>query len=249
MLAGVTVPPARDLDSAFDPDRVSGARWWVALSAVLLGGALLGALAPASVLDWQPARAALDPWRWWTAAFVHLSPLHLGANILGTLVVAWLGRSARLPARVTLAWILAWPVGHLALGWVAPSLAHYGGLSGVLHAGVAAAAVHLLVSPAEGAIDARDARRRQVIGAGIGAVLAAKLVLEAPWGAPARSVAGWDIPVAPIAHSTGAIAAALIVLAIEGVSRGWRRQRPGATASPPRRQPADAPSRPPRGSA
>lgn len=246
MLAVVTAPPARDLDRAFDPDRVSGARPWVVLSAVLLGGALLGALAPPPALDWQPARAALEPWRWWTAAFVHLSPLHLGANALGTLVVAWLGWSARLPSRVTFAWFLAWPVGHLALGWVAPALAHYGGLSGVLHAGVAAAAVHLLVAPAEGAWDDREARRRRVIGASIGAVLAAKLVLEAPWGAPARSVEGWDIPVAPIAHTTGAVAAGLLALVIELASRRWRRRTPGASALPMRRPPVDVPSRPPR---
>jgi rhomboid family GlyGly-CTERM serine protease len=247
MLAAVTAPPARDLDRTFDPDRASGARPWVALCAVLLGGALLGTLAPASALDWQPTRAALEPWRWWTAAFVHLSPLHLGANALGTLVVAWLGWSARLPARLAFAWLLAWPVGHLALGWVAPTLAHYGGLSGVLHAGVAAAAVHLMIAPAEGACDAREARRRRVIGVGIAAVLAAKLVLEAPWGAPARSVEGWDIPVAPIAHTTGAVAAALLALLIELASRRWRRQAPSASALRARRPPFDAPSRPPRG--
>ena len=32
---------------------------------------------------------------------------------------------------------------------------------------------------------------------------------EAPWGAPLRYPADWDIAVAPLAHATGAVAGAL----------------------------------------
>ena len=58
------------------------------------------------------------------------------ANMLGLVVVAVLGRVAQVPAVVALAWLVSWPLLHLAL-LMQPALAHYGGLSGVLHAGVA----------------------------------------------------------------------------------------------------------------
>ena len=71
--------------------------------------------APREALDWQAQQAWGQPWRCWTAALVHLSPLHLGANLLGCAVVAAFGIAARLPGRATLAWLVAWPLGHIAL--------------------------------------------------------------------------------------------------------------------------------------
>jgi rhomboid family GlyGly-CTERM serine protease len=166
------------------------------MTALLAGVAAASWSAPRELLDWQPARALDEPWRLWSAAFVHWTPWHLGANLLGCAVVAAFGAAARVPLRATAAWLIAWPLSHAALA-LQPALTSYGGLSGVLHAGVAIAAWHLL---------RHDRGRRQQIGAAVMAGLLLKLLLEKPWGAPAQQVAGWDFAVAPLAHATGAIA-------------------------------------------
>jgi len=54
--------------------------------------------APAAALDWQVGRIATEPWRVLTAALVHLSLLHLAANLSGCAVLALLGWRAALPA-------------------------------------------------------------------------------------------------------------------------------------------------------
>ncbi len=143
--------------------------------------------------------ALSQPWRPWTAALVHLSPLHLAANLAGCVVVAAFGVAAGVPRHATLAWLVAWPLGHAALS-MQPRLLHYGGLSGVLHAGVAVAALHLLW---------RAQGRRRVIGAAVLAGLALKLVLERPFSGPTQLLSGWDFRVAPLAHLTGAAAGVL----------------------------------------
>jgi rhomboid family GlyGly-CTERM serine protease len=173
-----------------------GARGWLAMSALLAATAAMLWWAPRELLAWQPARALGEPWRAWSAAFVHWTPWHLGANLLGCAVVAAFGIAARVPARATVAWLAAWPLSHAALA-LQPALTSYGGLSGVLHAGVAIAAWHLL---------RHDTGTRRNIGAAVMAGLAAKLLLEKPWGAPTQPMAGWDFAVAPLAHATGAIA-------------------------------------------
>lgn len=167
------------------------------------GGSLLAWWAPAALLDWQPARAAAQPWRLVTAAWVHWSGWHLGANLAGTAVVALLGVAARLPARAAVALALAWPLAHAGL-WIEPALAHYGGASGVLHAAVAIAAAWLLAGRAD--------RRARRVGAGIAAGLVLKVLLEEPWAGPLASARAWDIAVAPIAHASGALAGAATAL-------------------------------------
>ena len=172
-----------------------GTTSWLAVSGTLLVGAAAGWFVPGGMLDWQPARALAEPWRAWTAAAVHLSAWHLGINLLGCAVVAAFGMAARVPPRSALAWLAAWPLGHLALA-LQPALTSYGGLSGVLHGGVAAAAWHLTRH------DGSPARRR--VGALVLGGLAMKVALESPWGPPTRQVPGWDFAVAPLAHATGA---------------------------------------------
>ena len=110
---------------------------------------------------------------------------------------------AQLPTRAAVAWGVAWPFTQLGL-LVQPGLAHYGGLSGVLHAGVAVAALWLLVM--------RSGRQR-LIGGAIGLGLLIKILLEEPWGSPLRVGGGWDIATAPLAHATGA-AAGLVCAAL-----------------------------------
>ncbi len=175
-------------------------RAWATLAALLGTGALCAWAVPAGLLDWQPALAAREPWRLFSAAFVHWSTLHLGANLLGCVLVAALGRAAALPPVAALAWLVAWPLTHLAL-LAQPALAHYGGLSGVLHAGVAVAAPWLLV---------HHRGRPRAVGAALLAGLVLKVVLEDPLGAPHVRPAGWDIAIAPFAHAAGALAGALL---------------------------------------
>lgn len=189
---------------------------WVLMAAVLAGGSVLALLAPSPWLDWQPARWPAEPWRAFSAALVHWSLFHLLANLLGAAVVAALGLAARLPRAATLAWAAAWPLTHLGL-LLQPALAHYGGLSGVLHAGVAVAALWLVV---------QAGGRRRVLGGAIGAGLVVKLLLEAPWGPPLRPAqgllqGGWDIATAPLAHATGAAAGLLCAAA----ALAWRHSQ------------------------
>ena len=154
---------------------------------------------PAALLDWQPALAASQPWRAWSAAFVHWSALHLAANLAGAAVVGALGLAASLPPRMALAWFASWPLTHAFL-LLRPELAHYGGLSGVLHAGVAVASMWLMVNARAG---------RRLIGAAVAGGLLVKIALEAPWGPALREGGGWDIAIAPFAHASGVLAGVL----------------------------------------
>ncbi len=215
---GVGSGDSKDGDGAGDGDSAPGAgpRAWCAVAALLGAGAALGVGPPAAALDWQPALAWQQPWRAWSAAFVHLSALHLAANAAGLILVAALGAAARLPRRTALAWFAAWPLAHLGL-LAEPALAHYGGLSGVLHAGVAAAALHLAW---------RGAGTARGVGFALLGGLALKVLAEAPWAHVLRHPAGWDIAVAPAAHACGAIAGVLCAAAGEALAqRGERHGR------------------------
>ena len=186
-----------------------GAALWLGSALVLAALAAALWFAPRSALDWQPSRALSQPWRLWSAAFVHWTPWHLGANLLGCAVVAAFGIAARVPARATMAWLMAWPLLHAALA-LQPLLTSYGGLSGVLHAGVAIAAWHLL---------RHDTGARRKIGAAVMAGLVIKLLLEKPWGAPTQTMAGWDFAVAPVAHATGAVAGIVCAGLVDALAR------------------------------
>jgi rhomboid family GlyGly-CTERM serine protease len=185
-------------------------RLWAALAAVLALGSVGAWWLPAAALDWQPAVAATEPWRAWTAVFVHWSPLHLGANLLATAVVGAYGWAAQLPGRAALAWFVAWPLTQAGL-LVQPGLAHYGGVSGLLHGGVAITSLWLVVA---------GRGRRRAIGALVFGGLLVKLASEQPWGPPLRHSAEWDIAVAPLAHATGAAAGLLC----GALALAWHRQ-------------------------
>ena len=185
-----------------------GSRAWAALAALLCGMAVLARWLPAASIDWQPALAWREPWRAFSAAALHYSTLHLVANLAGALLVGALGVTARLPMHVAVAWFVAWPLTQLGL-LVQPALVHFGGLSGVLHAGVAAVSVHLLLA-ATG--------RPRWIGAATLAVVCLKVVSESPWGPPLRHPADWDIAVAPLAHASGLVAGMLCALAAHAIA-------------------------------
>lgn len=171
------------------------AKGWLALCAAGAALSLLAWPLPREALDWQPALAASQPWRAFTAAFVHWTPTHLGANLAGCAVLALLGWRAQLGGREALAGVVAWPLTQLGL-LLRPDLARYAGLSGALHALAAIAALTLITR----------AGRDRWIGMAIAAGLAAKLALEQPFGALLRTPPGFDFPVAPFAHFTGALA-------------------------------------------
>jgi rhomboid family GlyGly-CTERM serine protease len=188
-------------------------RAWPGLAGLLGVASVLAWWWPAALIDWQPQLAGSEPWRAWTAAFVHWSALHLAANVAGAAVVGALGAVGRLPPQMALAWFIAWPLTHFSL-LLRPELAHYGGLSGVLHAGVAVVALGLVV---------RQHGRQQLIGASIAAGLLVKIALESPWGPVLREGGGWDIKVAPLAHAAGALTGALcggVMLWLQPPERG-----------------------------
>jgi rhomboid family GlyGly-CTERM serine protease len=168
-------------------------------------------------LAWVPALAWSEPWRWWSAAWVHLSVRHLLANLAGAALVLLLGWVARLPREAAWAWALAWPLTHLGL-LLSPDLQRYGGLSGGLHAGVAVAAMALIRCSA--------CRREQVLGALLLAGLCAKVLGERPWVHTLVMPPGWDIAVAPLAHASGTVWGVLLALVL-------LRSRPWTPAPPP----------------
>ena len=183
-----------------------GSRAWAGLAAllcVLAGGVALAARwLPPEAIDWQPGLVAHEPWRAFSAAALHYSALHLGANLLGAGLVGALGLAAEVPVRMAVAWFVAWPLTQIGL-LLKPELLHFGGLSGVLHAGAAVTATHLLLT-ATG--------RRRAIGAAILLCIVVKVASEAPWGEPLRRLPEWDIAVAPLAHATGLVAGVLCAL-------------------------------------
>ena len=191
-----------------------GSRGWVAVAAGLAAWALLGGLIDPASIDWQPSLAWRQPWRAFTAIGVHYSAAHLGGNLAGVALAGVFGVVARVPARLAWAWLAAWPLTHFGL-LVRPELAHYGGLSGVVHAGVAIVIVFVLV---------RGTRRQRLVGSAVAAGFGAKLLSEVPWGEALRHPAGWDIAVAPIAHSTGALAGAVCAVVALGLQHAAARR-------------------------
>ena len=147
--------------------------------------------------------------------FVHYSGLHLLANLAGALLVGALGWAARVPARSVVAWAAAWPLTQFGL-LAQPALLQYGGLSGVLHAGVVVVAVHLVFE---------GTRTQRRVGAATLLIVLIKVLNETPWAGPLSHPAGWDIAVAPMAHASGLVAGVLTALA----AQAWHRRRTAAT--------------------
>lgn len=201
---------------------------WVLLSLALAAGAVAAQWLPAEALQWQrtAAGAAADgavsqpwpPWRWFTAAFVHFGPVHLAANLAGCAVVAAYGAAAGAGMRWargwTLAWAAAWPLTHAALV-LAPGLERYGGLSGVLHAGVAVASVALVTA---------HRGWPRAIGAAVLAGTVLKVAAERPWAGAVQTVPGWDFPVAVAAHASGVVCGVVtgVLCALVCAALRWR---------------------------
>ena len=169
---------------------------WVGVAILLGMFAVVGWAAPREALDWEPDLVWRQPWRAFTAVGVHYSTHHLWGNLAGLALAGVFGVVAQVPARLAWAWLAAWPLTHLGL-LVKPELGHYGGLSGVVHAGVAAIITHILID---------GTKVQRWVGTAVLIGFSGKLLSETPWGAVLRHPAGWDVAVAPIVHATGSVA-------------------------------------------
>jgi membrane associated rhomboid family serine protease len=89
-------------------------------------------------------------------------------------------------------------------------LQHYGGLSGVLHAGIAAAAVHLMFA---------GTRTQRRLGGAVLVGLVVKLLTESPWAGAISHPASWDIAVAPGAHVSGMLVGGVVAALAEVLHR------------------------------
>jgi rhomboid family GlyGly-CTERM serine protease len=193
-------------------------RWatksWLAVTVLFILTSLIAWPLNHQAIDWQPSLAFSQPWRAFSAAFVHYSPMHLAANLIGAVLVGIFGWAALAPRRMAIAWLLAWPLTQVGL-LVQPSLLHYGGLSGALHAGVIVVCVHLMFQG--------TATQRRVGWATL-LVVIAKVLMEAPWQGPLSHPAEWDIAVAPMAHAAGVAAGLLMGLLSEWLKRDARKR-------------------------
>jgi len=175
---------------------------WVLLAGLLCAGAVAvtllsfdGGVAPiaspfAQALDWQPALGLRETWRLWTGAWVHWSVAHLLVNAAGAAVVAFVGWRARLPAAAAAAWFAAWPLTQAFMAAagaerLAVLMPHYGGLSGVLHAGAIVLGLSLAWPPERARAPARTRMTPSTADTGFSATHAPAIepsrLTEGPW--------------------------------------------------------------------
>jgi membrane associated rhomboid family serine protease len=139
----------------------------------------------------------------WSTSLVHLSGAHLLANLLALAVLAVLGACLDAGRAATLALLVAWPLGTLALlGW--PQVAGCSGMSGLLHAMVAVLWAHTALRGSA-----------KPVSYVIFAVLALKLLSEHAWSQPIAFDPNWGFNVVYAAHLTGAASGALFGLLFE----------------------------------
>lgn len=198
--------------------------WWRVSSVLILlmlFGSLPGESWPGSwnlLMDWQPHWAWSQPWRWWTPVMVHYSLWHAVINLLGLILLACLGVAAKVPGPYAVAWCVAWPLTHLGL-LGRPELLHFGGASGVLHAGMSIIAVWLIMSgdqtpPAPAASQPwgiqshhqqTTSKSDKLLGGVMMLVLLGKVLHESPWGPAVQYSEGLGIFVAPWSHASGVL--------------------------------------------
>jgi rhomboid family GlyGly-CTERM serine protease len=144
-------------------------------------------------LMWQPELFLQQPWRAWTAVWVHLSAMHFWGCFAAALLTFLLGLAIPVGTGAATAWLMTWPLTQLTL-LLQPELTRYGGMSGVLHAGVSILAVQLLKMPS---------CSHRFLGLSIAIGMFIKIFFEAPWRGPLLYTPAWDIPVAPLSHAAG----------------------------------------------
>lgn len=184
-------------------------RPWLILALLLLLAALalLGDPARAGLRYDREAIAAGEVWRLLSGHFVHLGWSHVALNGLGLMLIGYLVMAEF----VAWQWLLitAAAVAGIDLGfwYLQPQLAWYVGLSGLLHAWLAAGTVRGIA-----------ARKREFWF--IGAFLAGKLLYEQCFGALPGSEGTTGGPVVVAAHLYGALSGTLAALGLG--FRKWR---------------------------
>jgi hypothetical protein len=196
--------PATPAAVSRTPGERAGRTWIAVAAAHAVASILVFRLDGAwlHVLDWQGAVAAFQPWRMFTAAWVHWSTPHLALNLAGSAALALLGWNLALPKVAARAWLLAWPLSHVA-SLAASTPAHLAGLSGTLHAGAAVAAVWGL---------RQSQGRARAIGVLLAAGLSAKLAWE--WLRGPQPIAGTDAVTWPLIHAIGTLCGAAVAYAV-----------------------------------
>ena len=182
--------------------RPSGPLAWTGVALALGLPALLGLLPHHPPPDhWALHPSAglhQNPLNWWTCVWLHANTRHLAANLGGLALILSLGWILKLPRRAALAWLLAWPLTHLAL-LLDPRLDTYYGLSGVLHAGLSIAATTLIVQPD------RARRWATTYGWALLVGMLAKCWLENPDWQALLPRPGLDMNAAPMSHWAGTL--------------------------------------------
>lgn len=146
-----------------------------------------------------------------TAHLIHLDFTHLGWNLAGLALVAWLfGREFRAPewALILASSTVAVDLGFL---WLEPQLEWYVGFSGVLHGLMAAGLCAWLW------------RTPDSLTALVATVFAAKLAWEHFAGPLPFTAGSLDVPVVHQSHSYGAVGGAVAALVLLWRQRGARR--------------------------
>lgn len=159
----------------------------------------------------RQAILAGELWRLVTAHLIHLDFTHLGWNLAGLALVAWLfGREFRAPewALILASSTVAVDLGFL---WLEPQLEWYVGFSGVLHGLMAAGLCAWLW------------RTPDSLTALVATVFAAKLAWEHFAGPLPFTAGSLDVPVVHQSHSYGAVGGAVAALVLLWRQRGARR--------------------------
>lgn len=159
----------------------------------------------------RQAILAGELWRLVTAHLMHLDFTHLGWNLAGLALVAWLfGREFRAPewALILASSTVAVDLGFL---WLEPQLEWYVGFSGVLHGLMAAGLCAWLW------------RTPDSLTALVATVFAAKLAWEHFAGPLPFTAGSLDVPVVHQSHSYGAVGGAVAALVLLWRQRGARR--------------------------
>lgn len=204
--------------------------WLLACAALALPAMLLAPVpldqpvaqwpALAQQLTLRPDQGVDQPFHtFWTAAWLHGSTSHRLQNLGAVALLAWMGWLAALPRGATLALLAAWPLTQLGLLLQPSPIAHYVGLSGVVHAGVTVVCVHSLA--------ANHPRFPKALAAAALLGIVAKLIMENPVAHRLVQPPGSDITVVPWVHLSGAVAG--LLCALPGAlwcRRGAPRARP-----------------------
>lgn len=199
-------PPA-----AHRPPRLEALAWPGLCVLLALGSLVVWSSAAAPVLAWYGASWMTMPWVLWSASLVHLSGAHLLANLVALGVLAVLGACLQAGRAATLALLVAWPLGTLALVlW--PRVAGYGGMSGLLNAMAAVLWAHTALRAST-----------KPVSLVIFAALALKLLSEHAWSQPIAFDPNWGFNVVYAAHLAGAMAGALCGLVFGAASRVFEK--------------------------